>query len=442
MMSRLFSECTELHQFLQLSTLFISSFLLMIVIWIDIAGKEHILRILTDTAVFTAVYILLVNLNIVKTGYMPKHPSMSYDLFSGMPMAAVWCIAGVTLLWSVLNLIRKWQNTKHIPGYTSIMEAINTLPDAICFFTPDGRIKLCNLQMYRLYRLLEGRELQYYDEVEKSLRSCERYLKDDEYQEQILCFPDGSKWSYSESAALFGDRSYREIVLLEVTGLCHYHEELQSQLEDLHKMSQNLRFLSEQVGIMTREKEILMTKTRLHDQMGEGLTAVRQAILKNMDFENTEASLRLLKRSVHSLYAYNESTYTYRNKRPVQEEMEEFLRDAATIGTEVLIDGKVPENEDILSIFLISVREALTNSVRHADATILSVKIKDTADPQFTEIEITNNGRTVKGPVQPRGGLSNVRKHVEAAGGQMEILWEPDFRLRIRLPVKREESVC
>ena len=49
---------------------------------------------------------------------------------------------------------------------------------------------------------------------------------------------------------------------------------------------------------MTREKEILEFKTRLHDEMGYGLTAVRQCLLQRKDPAELEASLEQMKKAV------------------------------------------------------------------------------------------------------------------------------------------------
>ena len=52
--------------------------------------------------------------------------------------------------------------------------------------------------------------------------------------------------------------------------------------------------------------------------------------------------------------------------------------------------------------------------------------------------ELENNGRLPEGEVVPRGGLLNVKNHVENAGGRMEIFTRPAFMVRI---VCRAEDV-
>ena len=42
---------------------------------------------------------------------------------------------------------------------SAVKEALDTLPSAVCYFTPAGTIKLCNTAMYELYRKITQRDL-------------------------------------------------------------------------------------------------------------------------------------------------------------------------------------------------------------------------------------------------------------------------------------------
>ena len=54
-------------------------------------------------------------------------------------------------------------------------------------------------------------------------------------------------------------------------------------MEKLPEISRELRYLSDNVLILTREREVLAAKTKLHDQMGAGLTAIRQNLLQGSE---------------------------------------------------------------------------------------------------------------------------------------------------------------
>ena len=57
------------------------------------------------------------------------------------------------------NKLKQWLHPDHITR-SSIKEGFDDLPAAVCYFTPDGLIRLCNRQLFRVYRALSGRDLQ------------------------------------------------------------------------------------------------------------------------------------------------------------------------------------------------------------------------------------------------------------------------------------------
>ena len=68
------------------------------------------------------------------------------------------------------------------------------------------------------------------------------------------------------------------------------------------------------------------------------------------------------------------------------------------------------------------VQEALTNAVKHAEATVVTVTVRD--DAGVLDVRVADDGSGVKRP-RPRSrgfGLIGMRERVELSGGQLEIL--------------------
>ena len=104
----------------------------------------------------TAFLLLFVLLNVVFSKIDRQGDTHgSIDLLTGL-LWIIICTAAVTGMLEIL-LLRK-QTGKTI-GRNSVKQAIDSLPSAICWFTEEGTVKLCNLQMYRLFRMLAGRDL-------------------------------------------------------------------------------------------------------------------------------------------------------------------------------------------------------------------------------------------------------------------------------------------
>jgi two-component system, NarL family, sensor histidine kinase DesK len=83
------------------------------------------------------------------------------------------------------------------------------------------------------------------------------------------------------------------------------------------------------------------------------------------------------------------------------------------------------------SVFALALREAVTNVVRHAQATACRLTLR--RDGPYCELEIADNGRG--GTLNEGSGLSGMRERVEALGGILERDGSHGTLLRIRVPV-------
>jgi two-component system sensor histidine kinase DesK len=83
------------------------------------------------------------------------------------------------------------------------------------------------------------------------------------------------------------------------------------------------------------------------------------------------------------------------------------------------------------SVFALALREAVTNIVRHAHATVCRLSLRK--DGRFCELEIADNGQG--GALEEGSGLSGMRERVEALGGILERDGTNGTLLRIRVPV-------
>ena len=83
------------------------------------------------------------------------------------------------------------------------------------------------------------------------------------------------------------------------------------------------------------------------------------------------------------------------------------------------------------SVFALALREAVTNIVRHAHATLCRLSLRQNG--RFCELEIADNGQG--GALEEGSGLSGMRERVEALGGILERDGSNGTLLRIRVPV-------
>ena len=85
-----------------------------------------------------------------------------------------------------------------------------------------------------------------------------------------------------------------------------------------------------------------------------------------------------------------------------------------------------------MQLLYAAIREGLTNAVRHADATELTVKI----DPngQRYHIEISDNGGVPVSKITEGNGLGALRQRLEQEGASLEVLCDGSVTLLVEIP--------
>ena len=83
-----------------------------------------------------------------------------YEILLPLPMWLLWCIVGVSSVLLICEAVVEYRQRGKNLSRSSVKQAIDTLPDGICYFAPSGAVKLCNLQMHRLFRSLAQSDMQ------------------------------------------------------------------------------------------------------------------------------------------------------------------------------------------------------------------------------------------------------------------------------------------
>ena len=386
--------------------------------------RKSILRL----SVFLFFLILL---SVLADAFSRMTEGLAYRTWLPLPMWLLWCVAvaaDLLLLWDMAGLRRQG---KQALSRDSIKQALDMLPSGICYFTPSGSVKLCNRQMDSLFRSISQCDLQTLAELRDALSGCDACSGVIRLSQemQTYLFPDGKAWSYRQTEVKASDGVvYTEAIFSDVTELYHKSLELKAQIKRLNAISRELKWLSDNALILTREKEVLSAKTKLHDDMGAGLIAIRH-ILHNNQTEEAANAMDLFRRAV--------SAIKYDNADPRgHSELDRFLQDAGAIGITVNLSGELPEQEELRRVMILAMRECLTNSVRHARATTIQITVEQKGDS--VSMQITNDGKPPETEVVPKGGLLNLYRHIMGCGGTMEIQSKPGFALTVVLPAIQE----
>ena len=426
-MRSFYLSSTEAQSIL-LAALFLTLILSLFLQIVSFTGYRDKRNRYMNMPIFLFLFILLSELT---DAFSRMNEGIEYKTWLPLPLWLLWCIvasADFLLIWEIVRLRRlKRQELSR----DSVKQAIDLLPSGICYFTPSGSVKLCNMQMHILFRTLSQSDLQTLTELQDALAHCDAGsgVIRLSHERQTYLFPDGKAWRYRQNVVTDEDGAvYTETIFSDMTELYHKKLELKEQIKQLNAISRELKLLSDNVLILTREKEVLSAKTKLHDYMGAGLIAMRQ-ILRHNQTEEAANAIELLRQAVSAIK--NDNTYPQGRS-----ELDGFMHDAEAIGIKVNLSGELPEQEELRCVMILAMRECLTNSVRHAGATALHVAVEKSGDS--ISMKITNDGKAPETEVVPKGGLHNLYRHIADCGGTMEIQWKPVFVLTVVLPETKE----
>ncbi len=310
-------------------------------------------------------------------------------------------------------------------GFNVIKESFDQLPTATCFFDSTGGVVLCNRRMYELSQYLLHSSIQYLAEAEQALASPPDGVVPIAHAENTYQFPDQTIWKFEKR--IVTDRykeTYTQLTAADVTQL---HQALTQFAIDNHKLAQDaekLKELSETVEAVAREKEALAAKSAMHDSLASCITVTKQFLAGDLNRISAEVVLREWEKSI----AFRDS---------VLEPAKDSLYHAAkSSGVTIRITGKIPDG-DMSELIYTAMQVCLTNAVQYAKATELAACIPENDDN--VTVMIRNNGKQPEQPVREGGGLTNLRRRIEAVGGTMRIQSLPEFILCIEIPKRKHE---
>lgn len=400
------------------------------------ASVQTVLLTLLSFAAIGEIILIMLN-KFSRTG-RSVHMMLGYGMTALLIMSGIYsCADAASILPAAIAVIAA---LVHIPVETvfclkyrkghlspyAIKEATDNLSSGMCFADTLGRIILCNRQMGKLSSELLGSYPQTAMELESALssppaKSRVRKISEDPVLYQ---FSDQTVWKFCRTELPDG---ICQFTAQDVTALHETNENLRADNEKLKEVNKKLRQMYDRMADRIREQELLDLKMRIHDNIGASLIAISDMMSHDADGD-MDRQLAILQDAVSYLS----------DDRPASHGTFEAARQkAAAMKVSLNLQGSIPQDTTAESLIVAAARECVTNCVNHARGNQVTVKI--TEHPDLWHITITNNGEAPKGEIIEGGGLSNLRKSVEAAGGEMNISHSPVFALILNLP--REEQI-
>lgn len=336
---------------------------------------------------------------------------------------------------------------KKKPSAKMIKKAINSYPGGICFSALDGRVVLVNEKMNQLVLELTGHtilnakvaweKLLTFTNNSHAQKLAQSWLPKDTdnknestHQQLFFRFSDSSVWRFE---LRFFDSNTVQIEAAEITELYRLSEALYENTIRLQEMQKRQKSLLNSIVEVNLNKEILAAKMHIHDELGHCLLATTKAITEDSLSENADTLRKNWNSTIHD-FSNISTVWTV----PDSSLQSELMQVAELIGCKVVFLGEQPKSRKALQLLYAAVREALTNAVRHADATELTVKIEPCR--AHYHVEISDNGNVAISKITEGNGLSALRQRLEQEGASLKVLCNSSISLIVNIPFDLDEA--
>lgn len=401
-------------------------------------------KILAFTFLFLSVQILFLqavsDVTVVMT--TEKKGTLLAHVAAHGPAGLVLSVLAVSVLTGIFQWSFLYKKSRDMITTRSIKESIDLLPDGVCFSTDRGMPILMNSRMRQLCTEFTGEGLMDTEKFWRDLRNgnVRKGIRPLKQREAAFIDTNGQVWDFRRSRLSYGGEKVTEILAVNITTQYHLHKELVERYERLNDVNSRLHHFSEEVEKVTREKEILAAKIKLHDEIGRSLLILRSYLTetpeKSIQTETPEKSAQTEKRDRSRLLPLWQYIVTSMQEGTILKEREDSLlllkKEAADFNVDIFLEGLLPANPSVRNVIFAAVRECAGNTAKHARGDRLFITIHDTEEN--TEVFITNNGNAPGGSIHETGGLKNLRKMVEERGGSMQIKSSPVFVLHLCFP--------
>ena len=213
-----------------------------------------------------------------------------------------------------------------------------------------------------------------------------------------------------------------EIITFDITEVYELHQKLNEQNKKLKENNKEILSSINNIEKLEKEKNLLKLKNKYHDILGQNLSILQQYLnRKNISQENFEE----IKFMIQKMFIDIEDT------DDTNANLENLIKIHKKNGTDIIIDGKLPQNKETAKVFFEIIREATTNAIRHAGSSKVFVNIKETLEETY--MIITNDGRKPNEFITENQGIKDMRRKVKKLGGMFYISTVPEFSVNISI---------
>lgn len=232
--------------------------------------------------------------------------------------------------------------------------------------------------------------------------------------------------------------------------IIHEKTKTENLYKELQEANATLQIYSSAVEELTIAKERARIAQELHDSIGHALVALsmnleyaHQAIDSKPDktkevlvtaLSLSRDGMAQLRKAVHTLNHTLAAEHLRRSLTGLFSKLEQTQQ----LTFRLEMDDEIEEeNPHVKECLFKTVREAITNGIRHGGATLFAIRI--CYQESGVRMQIHNNGLE-SGPLAKSNGLLGMERRIAALGGQLQLSSDKGFTIDVRVPPQPEQA--
>lgn len=213
-----------------------------------------------------------------------------------------------------------------------------------------------------------------------------------------------------------------EIITFDITEEYKLHQKLNEQNKKLKENNKKILLSIDNIEELEKEKNLLKLKNKYHDILGQNLSILQQYLNKEKISQENFEEIKFIVQKMFIDIEDTDDTNT---------NLENLIKIHKKNGTDIIMDGKLPQNKETAKEFFEIIREATTNAIRHAGSSKVFVKIRETLEETY--MIITNDGRKPNEFITENQGIKDMRRKVKKLEGMFYISTVPEFSVNISI---------
>ena len=325
--------------------------------------------------------------------------------------------------------VRNYRALNREISVRSIKEAMDTLPSGIAFASIDGTILLINQKMADLMIQISGdvsRDVyRWFSKLRRvGYRSGNLMMTD---SEMVIKLEDGSYWHFFRDKLLIDGKEYWQLMAADISKQWNLIRELRDRDMMLQIKSNELRAMLSNMFDIQREQELNRLRARLHDVLSQKITLFQRWM--QSDTLPTAVQIAELIEGMREGIENDAPEY-------LEETLNNIIGNFRDIGIEIEVTGKLPEEDAVARAFVLIVREASTNAVRHGLATMISIIFSE--DKYQYMMCIEDNGIGATENIVYGNGLRIMGERLAKLNGEMTVDTTAIFTIRAFIPKEKK----